>query len=119
MDGFTPVGMRNPEDHRGRDRWVVDDDLFHLARIDVVAAGDDDVLCPVEQVEVTLVVEEADIAGVQPTVSQGLGRGFRVVPIARHHYFAAGDDFTDFALRKLTVVAIDDPNFDIGSDRSC
>ena len=48
----------------------------------VLAAGDDHVLHAVVDVEITLVVEIAGIAGVEPAVADGVGGGLRAVPVA-------------------------------------
>ncbi|HET8607657.1 MAG TPA: hypothetical protein VFL66_11605 [Gaiellaceae bacterium] len=60
--------------------------LLDLAREDVVAAADDQLLQPVDEVEVAVAVEAADVAGAQPAV-RGERRGARgrVLPVARDH----------------------------------
>ena len=47
---------------------------FDLGRVDVLAAADDDVLQPVDDVEVAVGVEAAEVAGVEPAVGERLGR---------------------------------------------
>ena len=48
--------------------------LLDLARIDIFAAADDHVLGSVDDVEVPVGVDIADVTGVQPTVADRLGR---------------------------------------------
>ena len=56
-----------PSDHgHGPDAGVVQQRLFDLPGVDVHAPADDQVLGPVAQGEVAVVVEAADVAGVQP-----------------------------------------------------
>ena len=55
-----------------RDRRMRRDDVFDLAREHVEAAGHDHVLLPVDDVQVALVVEAADVSGVKPTTGEGL-----------------------------------------------
>ena len=42
--------------------------VFHLERMDVLAAGDDHVVDPAEDPEVAVLVEAADVARVVPAV---------------------------------------------------
>ncbi len=47
---------------------------FDLGGVDVLAAADDDVLQAVDDVEVAVGVETAEVAGVEPAVGERLGR---------------------------------------------
>ena len=67
------------------------------------------------QREVALVVEAADVAGVQPAAAQGLGGGLGLVPVAGHDDVAADDDLADLADRKLAVGVVDDADLDVGA----
>ena len=60
------------------------EEVFDLHRVDVFAAGDDDVLFAVHQEDEAVLVHLRHIAGEQPAVHQGLGRGFRIPVIAGH-----------------------------------
>ena len=60
-------------------------DLFHLVRVDVLAAAvHDHVLAPADQEEVSLLVETPQVAGVEPAVAQRF-RGRLVVPVVPGH----------------------------------
>ncbi len=74
----------------GRELQVV----LQLAGRDVLAAGrDDDVLHPVGDVEVAVVVDEADVAGVQPAVGvDRLGRLLGLVQVAHEDVRPAHQD---------------------------
>src|SRR5690606_16031757 len=79
--GFATVRIGHA-DHRGfLDRRVGVDDLLDLPRVDVEAAGDDHVLLPVDDVEVSILIHAGDVAGPQPPVPQGLGGFLRFVPV--------------------------------------
>src|ERR1700751_5121074 len=58
-------------------------DILDLLRVDVLPAPDDQVLDPVDQGEVAVVVEPADVAGVQPSAAQRLGRLLRPAAACR------------------------------------
>ena len=89
--------------------------LLDLARIDVHAAADDQVLGAVLQREVAVRVEAADVAGVQPAAAQRLGGGLGLVPVAGHHHVAPDQDLADLAGGELAVVVVDDADLDAGA----
>ena len=88
--------------------------LLDLARIDVGAAGDDEVLGAVLEVQIAVGVEGADVAGVQPAAAQGRGRGLVVAPIAGHHHVAAAEDFAGLARRQWPVLRVRNHHLDAG-----
>ena len=69
--------------------------LFHLARIDVRSPRNDDVLAAVLEREEAGGIQHPDIAGMQPAMAQGAGSGLRIVPVALHHRIAAHQNFAD------------------------
>src|SRR3954463_13959614 len=63
-------GLVRDADHRRlADVRVLVDDLLDLARVDVEAAADDDVLLAVDDVVVAIVVDARDVAGAKPAVA--------------------------------------------------
>ena len=78
-------------------------------------AADDQVLGPVAQREVSVGVEAAEVAGVQPAAPQRLGGGLGLVPVAGHHHVAPDHDLADLAGRELAVVVVDDADLDVGA----
>src|SRR3954451_17699311 len=81
--------------------------LLDLARVDVVAAADDQLLLAVDEEQIALFVEAADIAGRQPAVGvDRVARRFVIVPVAGDHGRPAELDLADAVL-----VRAGDPQF--------
>ncbi|MNO74353.1 hypothetical protein D3C76_653490 [compost metagenome] len=111
MHGLAPLAAGDA-DHRalGHGR-VAGDGGLDLGGIDVLAAGHDHVLDPVADVDETVLVHVAAVAGVHPAAPQRLGGGFRLVPVAHHHVRATHGDLADGAARHFVVVGVDDAHF--------
>ena len=45
-----------------------------------------------DDVEIAVLIETAEIAGVEPAVANGVAGGFLVLPVPGHHVLAARDD---------------------------
>ena len=90
--------------------------FLDLARGDVLAAADDDLLQPPGDAEVAVGLAQGDVAGVQPTVGvDGLGRGLGHVIVAQHHVVAPAAEFAGGAVGKLLArERLDDLHFDAG-----
>src|SRR5205823_12637798 len=96
-DLLAPIRVRASND-RGLDQiGVAQQHLLDLARIDVAAAGNDHVLRAVAQGQKAVLVDAAEIAGVQPAAAQGLGIGLGVLPITLHDAIALRDALADLA----------------------
>ena len=50
----------------------------------------------------------AHVAGVEPAVNNGIGRGFGVLPVAGHHVFSADDNLAFGAVGYLFALCIQD-----------
>src|SRR5439155_537093 len=97
FDRFPAIFIRHTHDRRFFDLRMLEEHFFHLARVNVEAAGDDHVLLAVHDVVVARLVAPGDVASVEPAVAKHL-RGFNgLVPITLHHLRAADDDFARFA----------------------
>src|SRR3546814_1607610 len=75
------------------------DGVLHVARVDFVAAGDDDLLQAVDQVGIAVFVHGADVAGMEPAVAQRRRGLRRLLPIARHDLRPAQADLALLARR--------------------
>ena len=84
--GSSPSCLVRDADQGGvHDRRVVVKDVLHLDAVDVLAAADQHVLGPVDDEAEAFLVQPRQVAGLHPAVDEGLGRGFRLVPILPHH----------------------------------
>src|SRR5215210_2852925 len=94
--------------HRG----VLVEHLLDLARVDVVAAADDQVLLAVDDEEVAVLVHAGHVAGVEPAAAHAVLRGLGPAPVALHDVVAADDDLADLARRQVVVVVVDHLHLD-------
>src|SRR5690606_33020248 len=107
---LAPVRVRLAH-HRGlHDVVVLRQHAVHLGRVDVQATGDDHVLGPAGDVDVTLVVVLRQVAGVQPPAGQCRLRGVRPVVVADHVRRGPADDLADLAGRDVVALAVHDPD---------
>ena len=75
--------VRHADDGRFEDRRVLVQHLLDLARVDVVAAADDHLLLAIDEEQVAVLVEVAEITGGEPALAVDRGRRrVRVVPVA-------------------------------------
>src|SRR6478736_7932299 len=90
------------------------EDVLDLLRVDVLPAPDDQVLDPVDQGEVAVVVEPADVAGVQPSAAQRLGRLLPPAEVAAHDVRAADDHLAGLPGRQQRVGPVHHTDVDAG-----
>ncbi|MND94204.1 hypothetical protein D3C80_864140 [compost metagenome] len=77
----------------------------------VLPASDDDFLEPATDEQVAFFIEVADIAGVHPTIAEGL-RGFRrIVVIGGDRIGRAAEDLTGLADCYVLALRVDDAYF--------
>src|SRR5712691_9668976 len=119
LDTFAPNWVRNADHRDFIDRRVLEQDLLYFPWVDIIAATNDHIFLTVEQVEVALCIHHTDIAGMQPSSSQGLSRCIRQVPIPGHDNASSCDNFANFANRHLVIVVIDDAHLHIGARNPC
>ena len=67
--------------------------VLHLDGGDVLATGNDDVLRPVQQLDVTIRVAHPEVAGVEPAAAERRRRRARVAEVLLHHRVPAHHDF--------------------------
>ena len=87
---------------------MLGDDILDLGRIDVLAARDDHVLHPVDDIDEAVGIHVAAVAGMHPAAGERAFGFFRALPITHHDIVAAGDDLADGAERHGLVLGIDD-----------
>src|SRR5262249_10913390 len=82
--------------------------FLDLARIYVRSSPDDEILGAVLQREISMLVENADVARVQPTAAKSIASGRRIVPVAPHDGRSAADDLAFLAGRTRSIFLIVD-----------
>jgi hypothetical protein len=103
------------DDGGGPDAGVAEQRLLDLPGVDVHSPADDQILGPVRQRHVSLGVDAADVAGVQPAVPQRLGGGIGLVPVAGHDHVAPDHHFADLGGGEFPAVLVDDADLDVGA----
>src|SRR4051794_36358331 len=86
-----------------------------LERGDVLTAPADRVLHAIDEEKLAVLAHAEGIAGVEPAVAPGAGRGFGVLVVAVVHRprpVGAHDQLADLAGRHLAVVLVDDARLD-------
>src|SRR5262249_31462514 len=99
-------------DHRAlHHRRVARHGLLHFDSGDVLAAGDDDVLLAIAQLDVAVGMPHRDVAGVEPSAAKRLGGGVGLLEVALHHVVAAHDDLSERlgVHRHILHVLVDHP----------
>ena len=108
-------------DHRALDHARERVDLaLDFPGVHVEAAGDDEIFGAADDVDVTLRVDSAEIAGDEETVGAEFGGGFfRHPPIALEHVGAFDLDHADAALgENLAALRLGDPQADAGQGKA-
>ena len=91
----SPSGRRAGRPRGHRDRGVPGEHVLDVARVDVEPAADDEVLLAVDDAEVPVAVDRADVAGGEPPVVDVRCRRplrWRPSPVAAHDVRAADED---------------------------
>jgi len=84
------------------------DHLLDVARVHVDPVRDDQVLLAIDEVQEPVLVDVAEVAGVQPAVDDRGGRRVWLAVVAGHEERAAPDDLADLARRQLAATLADD-----------
>ena len=100
-DLLAQIRMRDADHGHLGDGRVLVQHLLDLPRVHVVAAPDDQVLLPVDDVVVAVGVHPGHVAGAEPSVGDRLGGGLGLVPVALHHVVAADGDLADLPARHV------------------
>ena len=112
-DRLAPALVGQPEDGDLAHGRVADDDLLDLDRVDVLAAGDDHVLLAVDERDVAVLVDLAEVAGVEPAAAERVGRRPGQHPVAGEDVLAAHEQLADVADRDVPVVGVDQAGLDV------
>ncbi len=82
------------------------DHFFDLARPDLEATGLDQVLLAVDNKQVAILIQVADIAGIHPAIPDHVRRFGRVLPIAHHDLWRPDDDLADLHRGQAALTGI-------------
>src|SRR5262249_60423731 len=113
QDGTRDLSRRrvgHPDDRHLNDPGMVGEQVLDLARTDVLALADDDVLLAAGDPEIAIAVERAQVAGAEPAVA---GEGLLVegaIEVAEAALRSAREDLTLLPGRPLPAVVVDDPD---------
>lgn len=92
---FTPFVVSTSDHTTGRHGRVLVERILHFDRRDVLAAGDDDVLGAILELDVAVGVHDTEIAGMKPAAGERLIRRFAVLQVALHDDVATEHHFAD------------------------
>ncbi|BAS71984.1 Os01g0343001, partial [Oryza sativa Japonica Group] len=82
---LAPVLVRPPHHRRLLHRRVPEQRRLHLDRADVLPAGDDDVLGPVQDLDVPVLLPHRQVARPEPPAGERLRRRAAVLVVPAHH----------------------------------
>ena len=114
LEHFTSGGMLDAHGHGLGHFGMLVQDLVHFARVDIVAAHDDQIFFAVHDIIVALFVVVGDVAGMQPAVGQGGGRLFGTVPVALHDLRTAHQHLALLIGAQNMVAVVDVHDADLG-----
>src|SRR2546426_348716 len=98
---LSRMRVRDARDADLCDGSVRRDDFFDLARPNLKAARLDEILLAIGDREITVLVERAQITGIEPAVAQHLLRGLRILPVAFHELRSLENDLPDLEAPQL------------------
>src|SRR5690242_9330410 len=105
---LVPARIR-PADHATVDDIrMFDQHALDLGGVDVLAAGDDQIILALQHPEIAVVIAPGDVPGMVPAVLQRVPRRVRISPIFGEHVGTADDDLTGRAYGGCVAVAVDD-----------
>src|ERR1022692_2891465 len=117
-DLLAQLVMGDPDDSGLGDRRVLVQDLLDLARVDVVAAANDQLLLAVHDEEVAVLVHPGEVTRAEPAVRDRLGRRLGLPPVALHHVVPADRDLADLAGRAVGAVGAGQAHLEAGHRRT-
>ena len=112
FNSFSPLFERHADDGAFIDFGERHDTGFDFGTVDVEAAGDDHVFFAVDDIEESVVIAIADIAGVMPAVGANFGGGFGKIVIAGSNKRAARDNFSGLVRREEMAGVVHDGETD-------
>src|SRR6266404_1044445 len=112
LHDFAPLRIGYSEDRHFAHGWMRVNHGLDFAGINILAASDDHVFQAIENVEVSICVLIANVAGSKETVPEREFSFFRFVPITAHDIRAARDQLARFAGFNFRSCWIDNAHVD-------
>src|SRR3546814_303815 len=112
LDAFAPARIGHPDDRDAGDGGMRRQDIFDLGRVDILAARDDHVLRPVDDIIEPLLVAPGDVARPIPSIFDDLMGQVRLAPIAGRDGGLTDEEFSWLTVRDIDAVAVDDTELD-------
>jgi hypothetical protein len=106
--GLSPLLIRDPDSGSLKHHWVSIENILDLTKVNVLAAGDNQVFFAIHNEEIPILIEIADVAGVAPPASQCISGRLGIHPISLHHRRAAHHNLSPLASREGAIVIIND-----------
>ncbi len=112
---FPGFVIGNADDGRIGNRWMGQQQRLELGRRDLESLELDQLLDPIDDRQVAVLVDEADVAGMQPAVFvDRVGGCLRVVQVPLHHLRSTHPHLADAAhVLVVAVLHVHDPAFGI------
>src|SRR3954452_8226128 len=110
---LTPAIIRTGDHRRLQDRMVLVQHPLDLGAGDVLSAGHDHVLEPIDDEQVAVLVAHADVAGVEPASGEGGGGRGLVAPVALEHLRPPHDDLAPLAGGDRTALVVPDVELEV------
>src|SRR6266498_1189549 len=93
-------------------------DGFDFARVNILAAGNNHVLQPIQNVDVTIGILVSDVTAAEHPITKYRVRLFQIVPIAAHYICAACNQLTMLASSNLLSLVVHNLHFNAGTRAS-
>ena len=110
-DAFAEPLVGDPEHRARRDAVELLDHPFDLGGVHVRTTAQDHEALAVADVEDAVVVDEAEVTGVQQTAAQRLGARVRLLPVAEHRVVHAGP--RPVGVGRDAHFVVDDPHVEV------
>src|SRR6266480_2848585 len=104
---FSPLVVGNAKHGNLMHGRVLDGNLFDVLRINLHAAGIDHVFLAIDKVQISLVVDMAQIASVNPSIAHGLRCQIVAVDVPGHSDWAAAYNLAYLSRRAVAALLID------------
>src|SRR5688572_13119153 len=110
LDLFTEPLVSHPEYGNERNRGMRHDDLFKLAGINVVTPAKDHVLLPIDNSQISILVDDPYVASMKPSVPKCLCSSIGPFVITLHDKVAADHHLSPFTSRHFLIVFVNAPD---------